>query len=111
MLRYVNSFDFEPRMAEGDQVDDMDIVLGKVNEFDAKDVETEGWCFSDASNCFCQSLQLFPRTCLFVQPFVAQDFTICLFNTSFYATFAESSCEENWCLRCTSLGVCAGSVQ
>ena len=42
MFRYANPYDFEPRVAEGDQVDYMDIVQG-VDEFDGQDVETEGW--------------------------------------------------------------------
>ena len=33
MFRYANPYDFEPRVAEGDQVDYMDIVQG-VDEFD-----------------------------------------------------------------------------
>ena len=43
MFRYANPYDFELRVAEGDQVDYMDIVLGVVDEFDGQDVETEGW--------------------------------------------------------------------
>ena len=37
MFRYANPYDFEPRVAEGDQVDYMDIVQG-VDEFDGQDV-------------------------------------------------------------------------
>ena len=34
-------------------------------------------------------------TCLFVQPIDAHDFNIFLFDTSFNASFEESSCEEH----------------
>ena len=44
----------EPRVAEGDQVDYMDIVQG-VDEFDGQDVETEGWRLNSMLWCTCQT--------------------------------------------------------
>ena len=54
MFRYANPYDFEPRVAEGDQVDYMDIVQG-VDEFDGQDVETEGWRLNSMLWCTCQT--------------------------------------------------------
>ena len=54
MFRYANPHDFEPRVAEDDQVDYMDIVQG-VDEFDGKDVETEGWRLHSMLWCTCQT--------------------------------------------------------
>ena len=56
MFRYANPYDFEPRVAEGDQVDYMDIVQG-VDEFDGQDVETEGWRLNSMLWCtsHCQT--------------------------------------------------------
>ena len=54
MFRYANPNDFEPRVAEGDQVDYMDIVQG-VDEFDDQDVETEGWRLNSMLWCTCQT--------------------------------------------------------
>ena len=36
-----------------------------------------------------------PEACLFVQPIAIHGFTIFVFDTSFYATFEESSCKEH----------------
>ena len=54
MFRYANPYDFEPSVAEGDQVDYMDIVQG-VDEFDGQDVETEGWRLNSMLWCTCQT--------------------------------------------------------
>ena len=54
MFRYANPYDFEARVAEGDQVDYMDIVQG-VDEFDGQDVETEGWRLNSMLWCTCQT--------------------------------------------------------
>ena len=54
MFRYANPYDFEPRVAEGDQVDYMDIVQG-VDEFDGQDVETEDWRLNSMLWCTCQT--------------------------------------------------------
>ena len=43
-------------------------------------------------------MKLSPLPCLFLQPIAAHDFTIFLFDTLFYATCAESSCEEHYCM-------------
>ena len=44
----------KPRVAEGDQVDYMDIVQG-IDEFDGQDVETEGWRLNSMLWCTCQT--------------------------------------------------------
>ena len=54
MFRYANPYDFEPKVAEGDQVDYMDIVQG-VDEFDGQDVETEGWRLNSMLWCTCRT--------------------------------------------------------
>ena len=54
MFMYANPHDFEPRVAEGDQVDYMDIVQG-VDEFDGQDVETEDWRLNSMLWCTCQT--------------------------------------------------------
>ena len=56
MFRYANPYDFEPRVAEGDQVDYMDIV----DEFDGQDVETEGWRLNSMLWCTCQTCEGMP---------------------------------------------------
>ena len=52
MFRYADSYDSEPREDDGDQVDDMDIALDVVDEFDGQHVDTEGWRFLSQSNIY-----------------------------------------------------------
>ena len=42
MFRYANPYDFKSRVTEGDHVDYMDMVLDVADEFDGRDVESEG---------------------------------------------------------------------
>ena len=42
-------------MAEDDQVDDMEIVIDVVDEFDGQDVETEDWRLNSLLRCNCQT--------------------------------------------------------
>ena len=68
------------------------------------ELHASGQDFSDASHCFCLTLptgniyKIILLPCLFVQPIAAHYFTIYLFDTGFYATFKESSCEEHYSL-------------
>ena len=45
MFMYPNPYDFEPRVAEGDQVNGMGIDLDVVDGFDGQDVDSEGCRF------------------------------------------------------------------
>ena len=52
MFRYANPHDFETGGAEGGQVDDKEIILDMVDEFDGKDVGIEDWRLLSRSNIY-----------------------------------------------------------
>ena len=49
-------------------------------------------------------MKAFSTTVSFLQPIAAHDFTIFLFDIRFYATCAESFCEELYCYDTQSRG-------
>ena len=106
-VRYAHLY--EPRVAEGDKVDAMDIVLDVVDEFDGQDVET--------FICRCipvlilvkqlneaksgRNNQSYTTTTLFTANCWTKFYHFPVWH-KFNATFAESSCEEHYSLWCTA---------
>ena len=49
MFSYANPYDFEPILAEGDQVNSMDIVLDVVDVFGGDDEKADSWHLNSIS--------------------------------------------------------------